>query len=58
MLDSNAIQAILRSGGITISAEEAEKLGVPLRAILADLQKLDDLEAEVSEPDPGFAVEE
>jgi len=58
MLDSQTIQAILRSGGITISAEAAERLGAPLHAILADLQKLDDLEAEVGEPDPGFVVEE
>lgn len=58
MLDGKAIQAMLRSGGITISAEEAERLSAPLHAIFTDLRKLDDLEAEVGEPDPGFVVEE
>jgi len=58
MLDGNTIQAMLRSAGITISAEEAARLGAPLQAIFADLQKLDALEAEVGDPDPQFVAEE
>jgi len=58
MFDANTIQMMLSSSGITISAAEAERLCAPLQAILADLQKLDDLEAELGDPDPHFVVEE
>jgi Asp-tRNA(Asn)/Glu-tRNA(Gln) amidotransferase C subunit len=58
MFDANTIQSVLRSSGITISAAEAERLCGPLQAILADLQKLDDLEARLGDPDPHFVVEE
>lgn len=57
-MDTSAIHAVLRSVGIVISDEEAERLGPLLMGILADLRKLDELEGEGVDPTPRFAVEE
>ena len=58
MLDAHAIQATLQSLGISLGEAEAQSLSAPLAAILSDLNKLDELETQLSDPDPLFRVEE
>jgi len=58
MIDTNTIHETLRSLGIVIGDEEAERLVPLLMGILADLRKLDELEGEGIEPTPRFTVEE
>ena len=59
MKDSYAVQDALKSLGITISEDEAERLLAPLQSIFADLQKMDTLDDNLNlgVPTPFFSVE-
>ena len=58
MKDSYAVQDALKSLGMTISEDEAERLLAPLQSIFADLQKMDALnDLDLGVPTPLFSVE-
>ena len=58
MFDTYTIRATLQSFGISLDEAEAQSLCAPLHAILADLNKLNELEPQLGDPDPVFRVEE
>ena len=58
MISANEVKTMLLEVGVSVGDEESRRMAAGLTAILTDLRKLDELEAEESDPTPRFTVEE
>ena len=58
MISANDVKTMLIEVGVSVGDDEAKRMASGLAAILTDLHKLDELEAEEGEPTPRFTVEE
>jgi hypothetical protein len=57
-ISANEVKTMLSEMGVSVGDDDAKRMASGLAAILADLRKLDELEAEEGELTPRFAVED